>query len=63
MNEIVHLFLYVSNAAVCAVSVGSENHSPNDAVYAAWKSRMPASDGVFHLQARMYASHLCDISA
>ena len=49
----------VLNVAVCAVSVGVENHSPDDAVYAAWKSRMPAPHGIFHLQARVYVCRLC----
>ena len=53
-----YIHVCVFNGAVCAVPVGSENHSPDNAVYAPWKSRMPASDRVFHLQARMYANHL-----
>ena len=48
----------VLNAAVRAVPVGSENHAPDDAVYAPWKPRVSASDRVFHFQARMYA-HRC----
>lgn len=42
---------------VRAVLVGTENHAPNDAVYAARKPRVSTPDRVFHLQTGMYVFH------